>query len=698
MNEITFSTNLSSYYRENQVLTRQEAKLRLHKLAPGSEEFNALQNTLIKTNGIATIYLSNTIYKVDCCSNECKLLGGFGPSEHIAIGKEVKLQFPKKDKNKEEDKDKDEVPPLFYRGHTAVRFEDIVALAGDFYGIAGQAISLPGGDFKEKKERFHNAFMTLYESDNNELRKILLEINDECHAVHNSSLPHHCYSSLLMDQGNAIQKIKKDVPALLQDNSDHFYKQAQDAYIIGHVYALSVAREAGEKEDEEMLKKAYAIEAFACHFLTDLFSAGHIRNQRGDLETFLVNELKFEKKWAKPLAGLLTGAQHEKDGNDGLNVSNERGDRWRAYGDGSFFLPKNKDNKKLAIEATQASIDEIYDAYSNPKKYSDLDDYKSKILKLIPTPTSFNPLPLYTIEDTSTLILHQIKGESLKITNKDWKFSYLKDGICHQALKYLPENYINSYIKSYINPFGNDNQIPVLEKVFIPQIERITGHVWHVIGISTYHQVKKENEKLNEKIDEMASVVNEIYKNTSEILDVVKMNQDLLKKIIWQEKFKSVSESIRTIKTQVKKCDDLSPNEDQKKKTAKILYGEMCNLSTQLENPCEILTAYGEQLKENISDKIQRKIAVTLWFRHILGYQATAFHLYETIQMTRNEDISGQRSGFEKNWMNQIKKANEGEHIDEGLIYYPPQYIKLQIEKQKVKMQAIECFKSIDYK
>jgi hypothetical protein len=713
MNQLTSSTYLSPYYQENRVLTREEAKLRLHKLTPGSEEYHALQGGLLKTVGIVKIYLSTTTYKVDCCPSDWKLLGGFGPSEHVAIGKSVKLKFPK---SKDE---KDEVPSsLFSRDLTAVRFEDIVALAGDFYGVAWDgttegAVSLPGGTSTEKMERFRKAFETLYQADSDELEKILSEITHECHQVENSSFPHHCYSSLLMEQSNAIGKIKKDIHKLLQDNSDHFYKQAADTYAIGHTYALIVARDAGKEKNEEGLKKAYAIDAFACHFLTDLFSAGHIRNQRGELETFLVDELKFTKEWAKPLAGLLTAAQHEKDGNDGLNVSNSKGDRWRAYGDGCFFLPKNKENKNQAIKATQASIDEIYEVYCDPdaETYSKLDAYESKVLDLIPSPISFNPLPLYTItveNDLPTLTLHQVQGESISITKDSWKIKYLddlckikylKDGLCYQALKYLPESYVNSYISSYVNPVGKV-EIPILEKVIIPQIERITGYVWHVIGVSTYHQVKEENQKLNEKIDEMASVVNEIYKNSSEILDYVKVNQDILKKLVLQEKFKSLEESIKKIKTQIKKCRDLQTNitKEQMKTIQKILFEEIWKLLTELEDPCGILTAYSEQLQETLQeDKLQIKIAITLWFRHVLGYQSTAFDLYETIQRTRGENISGQRGTFESNLMKQIMAASK-DHIDEELVYYPPYYIEFQIEKHKIKMKAIEHFKSIEFK
>jgi hypothetical protein len=130
----------------------------------------------------------------------------------------------------------------------------------------------------------------------------------------------------------------------------------------------------------------------------------------------------------------------------------------------------------------------------------------------------------------------------------------------------------------------------------------------------------------------------------------------------------------------------------------KILFEEIWKLLTELEDPCGILTAYSEQLQETLQeDKLQIKIAITLWFRHVLGYQSTAFDLYETIQRTRGENISGQRGTFESNLMKQIMAASK-DHIDEELVYYPPYYIEFQIEKHKIKMKAIEHFKSIEFK
>ncbi|HVX00966.1 MAG TPA: hypothetical protein VHA52_11100, partial [Candidatus Babeliaceae bacterium] len=416
---------------ESRILNRQEAKARLQKLTPGTEEHCKLQAALINASGIIEINLPSANYRVNTSSEDCVLLGGFGSSEHVAIGEAVKLQgLP-------------ENTPLLLKGPTRVQFYHIIALAGDFYGVVGQAISLPGGTDLEKTERFKMAFNTIVQADNDELRRVLLEINHECTAVKNSGLPHHCYSSQLIEQNSAIKKIKKDIGELLIDNSDHFSQNALDAYRIGHTLAITMAREAGRQKDLEGLKRAYALDAFACHFLTDLFAAGHIRNQRGELETFLIRDLKFPNDRAKPLAGILTFAQHEKDGNEGLNVANKKGDQWRAYGDGSFFTPKNKENKERAIFATQRSVDEVYHAYLNPDSLE-----PSTVDQFIPYATPFNPFPIYSIEGNS-LFLNQ---GSMKIEVKT-QFDYLTQGLSH-ASRYLPQQYISGFIDGYINPLN----------------------------------------------------------------------------------------------------------------------------------------------------------------------------------------------------------------------------------------------------
>jgi hypothetical protein len=644
------------------VMNRGEAKLRLKLLTPGTEEYCQLQSALIKKIGIVHIEIPSVSYKVNTCSDDQILVGGFGSSEHVAIGRGVKLGgLP-------------DNPALFMKGVTPVSFQQIVALAGDFYGVAGKAISLKGGSDEDKELRFIQAFETLEKAENDEVRRILLEIDDECQAVERSGLPHHCYSSQMIQKNNAIKKIKGDIDKLLIDNSDHFSNNARDAYRVGHALALKKAKEAGQARDLEGLKKAYALDAFACHFLTDLFAAGHIRNQRGDLELFLNKQLGFKKSLAKKLAGILTGAQHEKDGNDGLNVVNKAGDQWRAYGDGCFFEPKNEENKVKVIVAVQSSANEIFEAYNSPDV-----DLISRMDQLIPEASPLNPWPLYSVEGDSLFLYEGTEQKEVKD-----KMAYLKDGLA-QALRYLPQNYIDGFIA------GEIELPPLLGKVVFPQIERLTGTMWGMVGVAAHHQIKKETQKLNEKIDEMAGIVRTTYQNTVDILEKMKVFNAQLNQLVWENLFKEIKDSIGVIKNVFHEYKQYQLDGNRTLIAVEKLWEAHIAMSTVF---CErtadekvLLSAYTEMLRQNGMDENDVKKHVTLWFRQMLDYQVQAMSLYATLRISRGDDMEKDihplAIRFEKTILDQIE--NNKSFIDEKLIYTSQKYIRLQIEKSKVR-------------
>lgn len=80
---------------------------------------------------------------------------------------------------------------------------------------------------------------------------------------------------------------------LAATNFDHFQPQAPKAYLIGHLLALEKAREAAKEENPDMkkqqLNEALSMDCFACHFLTDCFSSGHIRYEQYLLNTKISN-------------------------------------------------------------------------------------------------------------------------------------------------------------------------------------------------------------------------------------------------------------------------------------------------------------------------------------------------------------------------------------------------------------------------
>ena len=73
---------------------------------------------------------------------------------------------------------------------------------------------------------------------------------------------------------------KKGYVGLALINFDHFGADARIAYNAGHVEALE---HAASGKSAQHLETAYAISAFADHFLQDSFTSGHIRTPRQKL-------------------------------------------------------------------------------------------------------------------------------------------------------------------------------------------------------------------------------------------------------------------------------------------------------------------------------------------------------------------------------------------------------------------------------
>ena len=55
---------------------------------------------------------------------------------------------------------------------------------------------------------------------------------------------------------------------------------------------------------------------------------------------------------------------HDEDNELGLEVSNEAGENWRAYGDRKLFDHENEKNMQQCLLALNISVDEVYKAWS----------------------------------------------------------------------------------------------------------------------------------------------------------------------------------------------------------------------------------------------------------------------------------------------------------------------------------------------
>ena len=221
-------------------------------------------------------------------------------------------------------------------------------------------------------QRFSAAFNSLavLPASREEAPKILAvmqkEINAVNQAIKDGKSAHDAYALLgdtLSEEWNRITGGGSAVSALFPlgrylklaaDNADHFGEWALSAYLAGHTAALQQAVIAHQSGTDQALELAYAMNSFADHFLTDLFSAGHLRVPRKQLAAVVT---------PGELGSLISRFMHDEDSKFGLKVRNAVGDEWHAYGDKRYFDAGDAANRAQVKRAVQASADEVFDAF-----------------------------------------------------------------------------------------------------------------------------------------------------------------------------------------------------------------------------------------------------------------------------------------------------------------------------------------------
>lgn len=207
-------------------------------------------------------------------------------SEHRWLGDELRLQGHDK---AESGNPSAGVNPLTLKNGVSLTYGTINGLAGDFFSIT-QPICL-GSDAKQRGDRFKAAFDSLENGDPKKVNAILAILKDETDGVtkiltgtddkvDKGKAIHDLYEKLDPELLNPLDLASKkgtnpgaSYKDLLKTNLDHFAPNSKTVYDTGHAWALEIAA-AGD------LKRAYAINAFADHFLEDNFASGHLRVPR----------------------------------------------------------------------------------------------------------------------------------------------------------------------------------------------------------------------------------------------------------------------------------------------------------------------------------------------------------------------------------------------------------------------------------
>ncbi|MDR2307165.1 MAG: hypothetical protein LBE53_08220 [Paucimonas sp.] len=334
----------------------------------------------------------------------------FEGAEHTAIGDNTLLRFVAGQPG---------IPahqaPLPLPNGLTLTYGQVIALGGDFYGLPERPIA-DGANEAERIARFAQAFDSLARlpAAKAEAEQILAVMQEEVgaanQAIKDGRQPHEAYDALgdsLSGRWNRITgggSFASDFfplgryLKLAASNWDHFGRWALLAYQAGHAAALQQAVKARASGSERDLQVAYAMNAFADHFLTDLFSAGHLRVPRKALADTVT---------PSDVGSLISRFMHDEDSQYGLAVRNAEGEQWRAYGDKRYFDSVDVANRRQVGRAVQRSADEVFQAFADGRVPAST-DYAA--LRLVPdlqaaeqdlVPGNFAPL---YVKDAKTVL------------------------------------------------------------------------------------------------------------------------------------------------------------------------------------------------------------------------------------------------------------------------------------------------------
>ncbi|EUC41075.1 hypothetical protein COCMIDRAFT_9151 [Bipolaris oryzae ATCC 44560] len=320
------------------------------------------------------------------------------------------------------------------QGDVDLNFSNIIVLAGDFYtnkegyeryfpisNAEGFGTLINPKSSKAPLARFESAVQSMLQDSDGYLKKIRELITSEHHALEaatkfgdNTAVAYHEKLSYDGDHGHChiptdeefTNMTKTGLTALSSmyawiayTNIDHFGDYAVMAYCVGHTSALQIARKARNETSDEakmkMLRTAYIHEAFAAHFLTDLFSSGHLRAPRRAFHnpayvSMVPHAVKKDAVW-----DFQCRYMHDDDSATGLLVRNKLGDQWIEYGDKQFMEPQASVNRARCMDCLKKSAAEVFrDGYKGDKPIEDWEKNKSwfKAMDLVPQPmTAIEP-------------------------------------------------------------------------------------------------------------------------------------------------------------------------------------------------------------------------------------------------------------------------------------------------------------------
>ncbi len=258
-------------------------------------------------------------------------------------------------------------------GGKALRFGTIIAMAGDYYAHLDDQAAASFGWAWPAMDGLSGWIAGDYRSTTLAADDVTAVQMLEQHILREAAGGNVGALATALDSARSKYPLRRYL-ALASQNICHFACQSKGysergnpalaLYRAYHRRALLEARAAGESGRREGLDAALVVDAFGCHFLTDLFASGHIRVPRGILgERFGI------VRGALVLAKLF----HDEDNQLGLWVTTLRpsGDRrvvWRAFGDDTLQIEEAKVHLAQIQEAVRRSVADVFVAYCSARK------------------------------------------------------------------------------------------------------------------------------------------------------------------------------------------------------------------------------------------------------------------------------------------------------------------------------------------
>lgn len=291
-------------------------------------------------------------------------LPSFESPEHLMMGDAIQLKFASHQSTQLN-------PLLHLPSGLSLSYGEIITL-GDFYQIPNEIIA-QGKTISARQKLFIDAFNSFATNTRavSEAKQIIAVIHQQKKLIDDGikrgEQPEEIYRKTYNEFNRQFNCItgggcSQDdwwlFPGrylqLASTNYDHFGKNAWLAYQTGHALAMAKAISAHQSQDTIQLQIAYAMNAFACHFLSDQFASGHIRLPRVELA---------DKVLPSVVGSLLANYMHNEENHYGLHVHNLNGDHWVVYGDKRYLDQANTENRRILHNILQASADEVWYAY-----------------------------------------------------------------------------------------------------------------------------------------------------------------------------------------------------------------------------------------------------------------------------------------------------------------------------------------------